>query len=118
MSRLKQIPESEAKGKVAKMYEGIRGKLGKVPNVHQAMAPNPGFLESMLKLSQVGGKGLDVKTKELIKIAVSAVNNCQYCLDAHCKIAKMQGVTDEEIHAAIETAAAVSAFNVFNRTIF
>jgi len=114
MGRLRQVAENEAKGKAAELYEGIKGKLGKVPNVHQAMAVNPGFLEAMLKLASASGKGLDMKTKELINIAVSSVNNCEYCLDAHVAIAKMHGVTDAEIHAAVECAAAMSAFNVFN----
>ncbi|MFH1732499.1 MAG: carboxymuconolactone decarboxylase family protein [Planctomycetota bacterium] len=114
MGRLRQVAENEAKGKAAELYEGIKAKLGRVPNVHQAMAVNPGFLEAMLKLSAAAGKGLDVKTKELINIAVSTVNNCEYCLDAHVAIAKMHGVTDDEIHAAVECASAMSAFNVFN----
>ncbi|MCP4615387.1 MAG: carboxymuconolactone decarboxylase family protein [Bradyrhizobium sp.] len=114
MGRLRQVPESEAKGKTAELYEGIKAKLGRVPNVHQAMGVNPAFLGSMLQLSAAAGKGLDMKTKELINIAVSSVNNCRYCLDAHVAIAKKHGVTDAEIHAAVECAAAMSAFNVFN----
>ena len=114
MSRLRQVAECEAEGKAKALYDGIKGKLGMVPNVHQAMAPNPDFLETMLKLSMVAGKNLDMKTKELINIAVSTANNCQYCLDAHFKVAKMHGVTDEEVHAAVQIAAAMSAFNVFN----
>ena len=114
MARLKQVSESEAKGKTAELYAGIKEKLGRVPNVHQAMAVNPGFLEVMLKLAGAAGKGLDMRTKELINIAVSAANNCQYCLDAHVAIAKKHGVSDAEIHAAVECAAAMSAFNIFN----
>jgi len=114
MGRLRQVAENEAKGKAAELYEGIRAKLGRVPNVHQAMAVNPSFLEAMLKLSAAAGKGLDMKTKELINIAVSAVSNCQYCLDAHVTMAKNHGVTDAEIHAAVECAVAMSAYNIFN----
>jgi len=114
MARLRQVSEAEAKGKTRELFEAIKGKLGRVPNVHQVMAVNPGFLETMLKLASVAGKGLDMRTKELINIAVSAANNCEYCLDAHVAIAKQHGVTDEDIHAAVEVAAAMSAFNVFN----
>lgn len=114
MSRVRCVSEKEAEGKTKALYEGIVKKLGKVPNVYQAMAPNPDFLETMMKLSQAAGKTLDMRTKELINIAVSTANNCQYCISAHMKIAKMHAVTDEEIHAAIEIAAAMSAFNVFN----
>jgi len=114
MARLRQVSEADASGKAKELFEAIKGKLGRVPNVHQVMAVNPGFLETMLKLVSVAGKGLDARTKELINIAVSSVNNCSYCLDAHVAIAKTHGVTEDEIHAAVEVAAAMSAFNVFN----
>jgi AhpD family alkylhydroperoxidase len=114
MARVKQVPEGEAKGKVKDLYDGIRNTFGKVPNTFQAMATNPGFLESMLRLNAAAGKALDPKTKELIRIAVSAVNNCDYCLDAHFVLAKKVGCTDNEIAGAIETAVSMAAFNVFN----
>ena len=81
------------------------------------MGRNGDFLEAMLKLSESAGKDLDAKTKELIIIAVSAVNGCVYCLDAHRSAALAAGVTDDEITAAIEVAAAISAFNNFNKGI-
>ena len=114
MSRIAKVTEEQAEGKVAKMYEGLKSKLGRVPNVYQCMATNPDFMQTMMKLTQVAGKALDPKTRELINIAVSTANNCSYCLDAHVAIAKMMGITGEEISAAMETAAAMSAFNVYN----
>ena len=45
------------------------------------------------------------------------INGCTYCLDAHRSAALGAGVTDEEITAAIEVAAAISAFNNFNKAI-
>ena len=101
--------------------QAIQGSLeksfGKLPEVFQAMGRNGDFLEAMLNLSQACGKGLDAKTKELIIIAVSAVNGCTYCLDAHRSAALLAGVTDDEITAAIEVAASISAFNAFNKAI-
>ena len=101
--------------------QAIQGSLeksfGKLPEVFQAMGRNGDFLEAMLNLSQACGKGLDAKTKELIIIAVSAVNGCTYCLDAHRSAALLAGATDDEITAAIEVAASISAFNAFNKGI-
>jgi AhpD family alkylhydroperoxidase len=114
MSRLGMVSEADAKGKTKELYQGIQSKFGKVHNTFKVMGKNPGFLQAMLGLNASSGKGLDEKTKELIKIAVSAVNNCQYCLDAHFAVAKTVGCTDEEIHAAIECAVAMAAFNIFN----
>ena len=114
MSRLGMVSEEDAKGKAQELFEGIKGKFGRVPNTFKVMAKNPAFLQAMLGLNMAAGKGLDDKIKELIKIAVSAVNNCQYCLDAHFAVAKGVGCTDEEIHAAVECAVAMAAFNIFN----
>lgn len=90
---------------------------GKLPEVFQAMGRTGAFLGDMLKLSESAGKGLDPKTKELISIAVSAVNGCEYCLSAHRASALKSGATDEEITAAIEVAAQMSAFNAFNKAL-
>ena len=103
--------------KAQQVQAGIEKKFGGIPNVFQAMGRNGDFLETMLKLAEVAGKGLDPKTKELICIAVSAVNDCGYCLDAHRAMAIQAGITDEEITAAIEVAACMSAFNKFNAAI-
>ncbi len=103
--------------KAVKIQEGIEKKFGFVPEVFQAMGRNGEFLEGVLKLADVSGKGLDAKTKELIIIAVSAVNGCEYCLDAHRSAARAAGVSDDEITAAIEVAATISLFNNFNKGI-
>ncbi|GHT03400.1 alkyl hydroperoxide reductase AhpD [Planctomycetales bacterium] len=100
--------------KAVKIQQGLAKHKGFVPEVFQAMGRNGDFLEAMLNLAKKAGAGLDPKTKELIAIAVSAVNGCGYCVDAHRAAAKGIGITDEEITAAIEVAAMMSAFNKFN----
>ncbi len=103
--------------KAQELQKGIEKKFGFVPEVFQAMGRTGDFLESMMSLADSAGKGLDPKTKELIAIAVSAVNGCDYCVDAHRAIALQAGVTDDEITAAIEVGAMMSAFNNFNKAI-
>ena len=112
-----KLYEKNGDAKAKAVQENLEKMFGKLPNVFQAMGRNGDFLESMLKLSESAGRGLDAKTKELIIIAVSAVNGCTYCLDAHRSAALAAGVTDDEITAAIEVAAAISAFNSFNKAI-
>ena len=105
----------DAKAKA--IQENLKKNFGRLPEVFQAMGRNGDFLEAALKVSEAAGRGLDPKTKELIIIAVSAVNGCTYCLDAHRSAALMAGVTDDEIVAAVEVAAAISLFNNFNKAI-
>ena len=101
--------------KAQQIQSNLEKHFGKLPNVFKAMGRNGDFLEAVLNTSQAAGKGLDPKTKELIIIAVSAANGCQYCLDAHRAAALAAGVTDEEITAAIEVAASISLFNTYNK---
>ncbi len=112
-----KLYQKDGDAKAVKIQEGIEKKFGYLPEVFQAMGRNGDFLDSLLQLNTAAGKGLDPKTKELIAIAVSAVNGCEYCLSAHRAGAKAAGVTDEEITAALEVAALMSAFNNFNKAI-
>ena len=103
--------------KAQKIQSNIEKGFGFLPEAFQAMGRNGDFLEAMMALHESAGKGLDHKTKELIAIAISAVNGCDYCVEAHRAMALKAGVTDEEITAAVEIAAQMSAFNSFNKAI-
>ena len=103
--------------KAVRTQEEIEKKIGFIPEVFQAMGRNGDFLQAAMHIADVAGQGLDAKTRELIIIAVSAVNGCAYCLDAHRSAALAAGVTDEEITAAIEVAASISLYNNFNKAI-
>ena len=103
--------------KAAAIQEKLEKNFGFLPEVFQIMGRNGDFLEGVLKTAESAGRGLDPKTKELIVIAVSAANGCQYCLDAHRSAALLAGVTEDEIVAAVEVASAISLFNNFNKSI-
>jgi alkylhydroperoxidase family enzyme len=83
MASVKLIPEDEAAGKVKALYDEIKTKLGTdfVPNLYKAMASNPEYLEANWRRDQAvmsKSKRLDPLTKEIIAVAVSAVNACHY----------------------------------------
>jgi alkylhydroperoxidase family enzyme len=83
MASVKLISEDEATGKVKDLYEEIKAKLGTdfVPNLCRAMASNPDYLEANWRKDQAvmsQSKRLDPLTKEIIAVAVSAVNGCHY----------------------------------------
>lgn len=52
---------------------------------------------------------LDVKTKELIAVAVAHVTQCPYCIKAHTSGAMRRGASKEEIMEAIWVAAEMRA---------
>ncbi len=83
MASIKMISEDEASGKVKDIYEEIRSKLGIdfVPNLYKVMASKPGYLEAnwnKVKTVMIELGKLDRLTKEIIAVAVSAVNGCDY----------------------------------------
>ena len=83
MASVKMIDEEKATGKVREVYEEIKSQLeiDFVPNLYKVMASKPDYLISnwnRVKQIMVKKGKLDRLTKEIIAIAVSAVNGCDY----------------------------------------
>ncbi|GGO81303.1 alkyl hydroperoxide reductase AhpD [Marinobacterium nitratireducens] len=67
-------------------FDKCEEKLGLVPNVLTAYSHNPGQLEAFSRFYNelmLGDGGLSPLEREMIAVAVSAVNRCYYCLTAH-----------------------------------
>lgn len=118
MATIKLVEEQDAKEKVEKIYADIKKHFGMdfVPNIFKSMAHHPAYLEaSWTRVKVIMGPGkLDRKTKEIIAVAVSATNNCEYCVNAHTAVLKQMGLGDEEI---TELMAVVDLFNGFNSLV-
>jgi AhpD family alkylhydroperoxidase len=54
---------------------------------------------------------LDPRTREIIALAVSATNGCEYCVNSHTAALRKQGVDDETLG---EVLAIVGLFNMTN----
>jgi AhpD family alkylhydroperoxidase len=80
------------------------------------LANDPNELErSWNSLKQVMKKGaLDHVTKELIYVAVSITNGCEYCIRSHSFAAKKKGATDEMLK---EMFAVVGLANKNNKLV-
>ena len=112
------IEENEAKGKVKEIYEDIKNKrnVTEVPNFWKSIANNPETLErTWSSLQQVMKKGtLDPVIKELIYVAVSVTNGCEYCIKSHSLAAKKKGATNDMIS---EMIAVVGMANETNKLV-
>jgi AhpD family alkylhydroperoxidase len=115
MALVKLIDESEAEGLVKEVYDDIMTtrQLEKVPNYWKALGHRPEYLyATWQKLKTVMGEGvLDRRTKEIIAVAVSATNNCNYCLHSHTDALRGLGFGDAEL---LELMAVVDFFNGSN----
>ena len=106
MSIFKPIQENEASGKVKEIYEDIKNKrqIKEVPNFWKNLANSPETLErTWHNLQQIMKEGaLDSVTKELIYVAVSITNSCEYCIRSHTSAAKKKGANDQMIKEMID----------------
>lgn len=83
MASINMIPEEQATGRVKEIYDDIKAQLGIdfVPNLYKVMAAKPGYLEAnwrKVEAVMIEPGKLDRLTKEIIAVAVSAVNSCEY----------------------------------------
>ena len=117
MSIFKPINENKAKGKVKIIFDDIKRsrKIKKIPNFWRSLANNPETLErTWINLKQIMKKGsLDPITKELIYVAVSITNNCDYCIRSHTAAAKKKRATDEMIKEMIDVVGLANQNNKF-----
>lgn len=77
--------------------------------VHMAAAPEYGAMRAGLRMNVIGNPGVDRADFELWSLAVSAVNGCGMCIDAHEKELRKAGVRPEQVQAAVKIAAVVHA---------
>ena len=115
MSIFKATSEKNVKGKIKKVFNDIKKtrKITKIPNFWKSLASNPDNLErTWNSLKQIMKKGaLDPVTKELIYVAVSITNNCEYCIRSHTAAAKKKGATDQMIKEMIEVVGLANQNN-------
>ena len=115
MPIFKPIQESEAKGKVKEIFDEIKSvrQITEVPNFWKSLANNPETLErTWTSLQQVMKKGaLDPVVKELIYVAVSVTNGCEYCIKSHSLAAKKKGATDEMLNEMIAVTGMANETN-------
>lgn len=111
----KLLAEDEATGKSAAIYAEIEEAFGMVPNFFRAQAAvDPEWLElnwEREKRIMLSEGALDRKTKELLALAVSLVNRCDYCSLAHESLAIAVGASEQEVDEAKKVVELFSSFN-------
>jgi AhpD family alkylhydroperoxidase len=116
MSRL--VEYADAPAEVRTVFDAIKAARG-VPDVNnfwKALAVHPPTLRRTWEsLKEVMAPGvLDPLTKELVYLAVSASNGCDYCIASHKKAAEAKGMTAEMFG---ELIAVVGMANETNRLV-
>jgi alkyl hydroperoxide reductase subunit D len=79
---------------------------------HLVAAADYKSLPAKLRMNVIGSPGVDKVDFELWSLAVSAINGCGACVDAHERELRKHGVQVETIQAAVRIAAVVKAVAV------
>ena len=116
MSLVKLIEYEEASPEVKAVYDDIMRTRGTdwVNNFWKALANDPRTLARIwANVKEVMAPGaLDPLVKEMVYVAVSATNGCEYCTYSHTASARKKGMTDAML---LELMAVVGLANETNR---
>lgn len=101
MATVRLIGDAEAGPEVTAVFDDIRAtrKTDFVNNIWRALANDPALLKSTweeIKDVMATPSSLDPLTKELIYLAVSVANACEYCAHSHTAAARAKGMTDAQ----------------------
>lgn len=96
--RIAPINVEQAPAPVKTTLEGIKRKLGILPNMLRMMAASPALLNGYLGISAGLASGkLSPKLREQIAILIAQKNTCDYCMSAHTYIGKAVGVSQDDL---------------------
>ncbi|MET0508308.1 MAG: carboxymuconolactone decarboxylase family protein [Burkholderiaceae bacterium] len=118
MSLLPKIEYDQAPAAVRAVYDDIRHSRNAdyINDVWKVLANDPATLDRCWQqVKEVMRAGeLDPVTKELIYLAVSITNDCEYCINTHHASARGKGMTDGQLR---EMLAIVGLANQMNKLV-
>jgi len=116
MPSVKPIEYADASPEVRTVYDDIMAtrKIDWINNFWKVLAHDPASLKRTWEtLKQVMAPGaLDPLVKEMIYLAVSVTNGCEYCIGSHTASARKAGMSDAMLG---ELMAVVGMANETNR---
>lgn len=88
MTWIRQIERGNAEEKLAKVYDEIKSKRGKVSNIMKAHSLHPDSMKLHMNLYlsiMYSETGLSREEKEMVAIIVSVANKCDYSINHHAE---------------------------------
>jgi AhpD family alkylhydroperoxidase len=116
MAQVKLVNYDEASAEVRAVFDDIMKTRNTdyINNIWRALAAHPPLLKrfwSQMKEVMIKPSKLDPLTKELIYLAVSVTNNCEYCITSHTLAARRRGLDDAMLGEFNEVVALANAGN-------
>jgi AhpD family alkylhydroperoxidase len=115
MSTVPLLDDADLSPEAAAVFADIRAtrKTDFINNFWRALANDPPALKRTWEsLKQVMGPGtLDPLTKELVYVAVSMANSCEYCIRSHSAAARSKGMSEAQFMELVSIVAMASETN-------
>jgi len=115
MSLLPILTDEQMPAASRAVIDDIRAtrKTDFVNNFWRVLAHDPALLKRTWDdVKQVMGPGtIDPLVKEMIYVAVSVANNCEYCIRSHTAAARTKGLTDAQLTELMAVVAMASTTN-------
>ena len=115
LATLGLIEYIDASPEVRAVYDDIMAtrKTDWINNFWKALAHHPATLKrTWQSVKEIMAPGaLDARTKEMIYLAVSATNQCGYCIASHTAAARKAGMTDEMLAEVMEVVGMANESN-------
>lgn len=107
MARIQTVKRNEADAQLGTVLDGVKAKIGVVPNLFGTFANSPAVLNGYLAFSESLTHGrLTAAQRETLALAIGQANSCQYCLSAHTLLGKGAGLDAAAIKDARQGTAA------------
>jgi len=116
MPTVKLVDENDPNPLIQEVFRDIKEtkKIDRIPDLWRALATHPQHLSlcwTRLKAIMRPGK-VDLLTKEIIALAVSATNGCNYCINSHTAAVLKLGL---DVEGLGEVLAVVGLYNQMNK---
>jgi AhpD family alkylhydroperoxidase len=118
MGLVSPIEYDHASPEVRAVYDDIMAtrKVPSVNNFWKVLAHDPANLKRVWQQvkSVMGDGALDPLVKEMVYIAVSVTNDCEYCIHSHTAAARAKGMTPAMFHELLAVIALANQTNRFS----
>ena len=122
MSAILPPKDPESNPRVKAVFDDIRTtrKSNFINNIWRYLAADADMLErtwAEVKAVMATPSDLDPLTKELIYLAVSVVNNCEYCVHSHSAAARAKGMTAAQHAEVLQIIALAGKTNLISNAM-
>ncbi|MBB6522521.1 carboxymuconolactone decarboxylase family protein [Pseudoteredinibacter isoporae] len=104
MISFKHVDPSTANEETQDAFAEAQAQFGSVINLFKVLGNAPGILKGILALNRevASSTELDARLIEQVAMLTSALNKCDYCVNAHMKVGQSVGLSKQELLLALE----------------